>query len=205
MRKNQRKIFCIECNKDVIARLTDGTELYPHQERLHHLKFWKCDTCKNSVGTHRKYSGQPKPLGCIPNNEIKNARMHIHNILDPLWKTGRISRKELYKIISEFLGYEYHTGDIKNIEEARKIYKKIKQLHLEIPIHKYKIIDDVKSAIGQKCHVVGWNYKAVFIVEDFINGIVFLRTPKTGKKITTKNKITELANKNYHRREISKN
>jgi hypothetical protein len=50
-----------------------------------------------------------------------NARKHIHAILDPIWKSGKRNRRELYGKLSSRLGYEYHTGEIKDIDEARKI------------------------------------------------------------------------------------
>jgi hypothetical protein len=62
------------------------------------------------------------PLGNIANSEIKKARQHIHKILDPLWKGGKKPRAVVYSEISKALGYTYHTGEIKTIEEARKVY-----------------------------------------------------------------------------------
>ena len=50
-----------------------------------------------------------KPLGNIPTAELRNARKHIHAILDPIWKSGRMKRGDLYRAISDSLGYQYHT------------------------------------------------------------------------------------------------
>lgn len=119
------KLYCCGCKKEVLPRLTDGKEIYPHRKDLHYLPFWKCDTCQNFVGCHYKTKDRTNPLGCIPTSEIKKARIHIHAILDPLWKTGKIKRGNLYKILSDKLGYEYHTANITDIEEARKIYRAI--------------------------------------------------------------------------------
>ncbi len=120
------KIYCCECKKEIEAKLTDGGEIYPHRQDLRDLPFWKCDTCGNYVGCHHKTEHRTKPLGCIPNNEIKNARKEIHNILDPLWKSGRVDRKILYAEISKHIGWKYHTAKIRDIEEARKIYRFIR-------------------------------------------------------------------------------
>ena len=46
-------------------------------------------------------------------------------ILDPLWKVGALTRKEIYLILSEKLGWKYHTAKIRNIEEAETVYKLI--------------------------------------------------------------------------------
>ncbi len=122
------KIYCCGCEKDIEARLTDGKEIYPHRVDLGDLPFWKCDICKNHVGCHHKTANRTKPLGNIATKEIKVARMHIHILLDPLWVKDTQKRNEVYKKVSDFLGYPYHTAEIKSIEEARKIYRFIKTL-----------------------------------------------------------------------------
>lgn len=125
------KIYCCDCGKDVEARLTDGSETYPHRKDLYKLPFWIC-SCGNFVGCHNKTDNPTKPLGCIPNKEIKGARSHIHELLDPIWKSKIISRTGLYKRLSLKLGYNYHTAEIRSIEEARKVYTKIRELKLEL-------------------------------------------------------------------------
>ena len=116
------KIFCTGCKKNVDARLADGEEIYPHRPDLYNLPFWKCDRCGNFVGCHHKTEDRIKPLGCIPTQELKNARKHIHRILDPLWQKEGMSRKAIYRQLSEELGWKYHTAKLRNIEEARKVY-----------------------------------------------------------------------------------
>ena len=49
-------------------------------------------------------------------------------ILDPLWQNGKYKRSELYKIMSKEVGWKYQTEKIRNIEEARLIYRFIKTL-----------------------------------------------------------------------------
>ena len=122
MSETKRTIFCAGCQCDVDARLTYGVEIYPHRKDLGNLPFWKCDTCGNFVGCHHKTSKPTKPLGCIPTPEIKRSRSHIHRVLDPLWKSGRIKRRDLYRQISALLGKEYHTAEIRTVEEARTVY-----------------------------------------------------------------------------------
>lgn len=122
------EIYCCGCEKKVEARLTDGGEVYPHRPDLSDLPFWKCDTCKNHVGCHHKTKDRTRPLGCIPTKELKNARQHIHRILDPLWKSGKFKRNEIYKIISDKVGWKYHTAKIRSVDEAREIYKMVKDI-----------------------------------------------------------------------------
>lgn len=127
--EQQKQIYCCGCEKDVQARLTSGKEIYPHRNDLCSLPFWKCDACGNYVGCHHKTKNRTRPLGVIPTPEIKRARSHIHRILDPLWQSGQYGRKELYGIISEKLGWKYHTASLRSAEEARQAYKVINELH----------------------------------------------------------------------------
>lgn len=115
-------LYCTGCQKKIEPRLTDGKEIYPHRPDLFELPFWKCDTCKNYVGCHHKTDHPTTPLGCIPTKEIMKARKHIHAILDPLWRNKKIKRTALYDRISEVVGWHYHTGNIRTIDEARQVY-----------------------------------------------------------------------------------
>jgi hypothetical protein len=120
----QRAIWCCGCNEDVQARLTDGEEIYPHRRDLYSLPFWRCDVCGNFVGCHHKTKDRTNPLGCIPTPEIKNARQHIHRLIDPLWKSNKIKRGDLYRRMAEKLGVEeYHTAEIRGLEFARDAYR----------------------------------------------------------------------------------
>jgi hypothetical protein len=126
-----REIYCCGCSKDVQARLTDGAEIYPHRPDLFWKNFWICDTCKNSVGCHNETDDPRRPLGIIATREIKAIRQRIHAILDPIWKTGapplrKKYRRKLYAKISEQIGYDYHTAEIKNVSEGERIIGIIK-------------------------------------------------------------------------------
>lgn len=121
-------IHCCGCGTEVVARLTDGKEIYPNTSDLHHLPFWKCDKCNNYVGCHYKSKNNTKPLGCIPTKELRKARSHIHALIDPLWKQRLMDRKDIYQELSEIIGWEYHTAKIKTIEEARIVYKAARQV-----------------------------------------------------------------------------
>ena len=131
-KQTKTTLFCCGCKKDVVARLTDGKEIYPHRPDLYALPFWKCDACKNFVGCHHKTSEPTKPLGNIPTPELKKARQHIHRILDPLWKNKIIPRGKIYCHIAHRLGIEqYHTGELTSIETAREVYKIVRDMKPE--------------------------------------------------------------------------
>jgi hypothetical protein len=126
-----RSIHCCGCDSLVDARLTDGREIYPHRPDLGDLPFWRCDACGNFVGCHHKSKNRTAPLGCIPTPAIKQARIQIHAILDPLWRSGTLPRKRIYKRLSNVLGWQYHTGLIRSIEEARIVYRLVRDIARE--------------------------------------------------------------------------
>lgn len=127
-----RAIYCCNCAAEVSARLTSGAEVYPHRPDLRDLPFWRCDGCGGFVGCHHKTRQRTRPLGVIASPAIKNARRHIHALLDPLWQSGQIDRKRLYQDIGKHLGHEYHTGEIRTIEEAREVYVAARRIAAEI-------------------------------------------------------------------------
>ena len=126
------KIYCCSCEKEVEARLTSGVEIYPPREDLHCRPFWKCNTCKNYVGCHYKLKNNPtKPLGNIPTPEMRKARNHIHKLIDPFWQNYTEpfrARAWIYRWLSGKIGREYHTAEIRTIEEAREVYSLCKTI-----------------------------------------------------------------------------
>lgn len=112
--------------------MVDGSETYPHRHDLHSLPFWKCDACGNFVGCHHKTKDRTRPLGCIPTPEIKVARQHIHRILDPIWKTGRMRKSEIYERLTDKLGWKYHTAEIRSLDDARTVYRYVKNIEKEL-------------------------------------------------------------------------
>lgn len=122
-----KQIWCCGCEAEVAARLTDGREIYPHRKDLAKLPFWRCDACRNFVGCHHKTADRTRPLGCIPTKAIKDARQHIHRVLDQI--SRRMGRGEVYSIIAARLNKpEYHTAEIRTVEEARLVYRIVSQI-----------------------------------------------------------------------------
>lgn len=121
-------IYCCQCEMEVDARFTNGKEIYPQWKKLHKLPFWICDTCHNYVGTHNKTKDKTKPLGVIPTSEIRKLRQDIHKLMDPLWKSNKYKRKEIYSILSDKLGYQFHTANVKEIDDGLFIIKILKEL-----------------------------------------------------------------------------
>ena len=127
-----RSIFCVECQADINARLTDGAEMYPHRKDLHDLPFWICDVCNNFVGCHHKTKNRTNPLGIIANKELKNARQHLHRLIDPIHESGKIKRSALYKLISDRVKWNYHTAMVRSVEEARIVYRAVQGISKEL-------------------------------------------------------------------------
>lgn len=125
-------IYCCGCQCDVDARLTSGVEIYPHRKDLASLRFYKCDACGNYVGCHRNRKSDAIPLGIIPTEEIRKARVAIHAILDPLWKRRLVSRNQLYATLSEYIGKQYHTAEIRTMEEAELILRAVKRIEAKV-------------------------------------------------------------------------
>lgn len=122
------KIFCVECQDHMETELVTGSEIYPHRTDLADKYFYRCTKCGNYVGCHPNTT---KPLGCIPNEELKRARNLIHDKLDPLWKSyayGK-SRGWWYSTLAKELGIkEYHTGWTRSVEECRNVWRAINKI-----------------------------------------------------------------------------
>lgn len=132
MKRIKTLLYCCGCEKKVYADLTDGGEIYPHRSDLSTRPFWICPHCSNYVGCHHKTDIPTKPLGCIPTKDIRQRRMDIHNILDPIWRYGSLTRSQVYNSLSEQLGYRYHTANIRSLEEANRVYQAVQNLEADL-------------------------------------------------------------------------
>lgn len=120
------KIYCCTCRKELDCELVKGDVIYPQRQDLSHLNFYRCPNCKQYIGCH---PNSIKPLGVIPTQEMKKARIIIHSMIDPLWKSGKISRKKLYRLIAKELGIKtYHTGWTRNIKQCRDVYRAVSKV-----------------------------------------------------------------------------
>ena len=119
------------CEQDVEARLTDGAERYPHRPDLAYLPFWTHDECKTWVGCHHKTSKPTQPLGILATPAMFRMRIAIHDLIDPIWKSGYKARGQVYAYIKRELGYDYHTGELRTMEEAQKVWNIAAQLNSE--------------------------------------------------------------------------
>lgn len=121
--KRNNSIYCITCQGIIKARLTNGKEIYPYRQDLYKLPFWICDQCHNFVGCHHRTRQRTRPLGCIPDKKMREARGYIHKLMDKILQTKKIKRRDMYARLSQYKGSEYHTAEIRSIEEARDVYR----------------------------------------------------------------------------------
>jgi hypothetical protein len=115
---------CPYCGND--AELLTGREIYPHRQDLFGLKFWACLPCIAWVGTH-KNSKDNAPLGILANPQLRIAKMKAHAAFDPLWRSGKMSRKQAYSWLSKALDIpkeEAHIGMF-NAEMCMRVVKAV--------------------------------------------------------------------------------
>ncbi len=126
----EEAIFCEPCERHIHPVLTTGKLIYPHRKDLHNKLLWQCPWCDAYVGCH---PDTDRPLGCIVGSLVKRARVQIHDLLDPIWQSGTITRNQLYKELSAILGYHYHTAGIRNMKEAKRIIEILNNYEVRMP------------------------------------------------------------------------
>ena len=124
------KIYCMGCEQVIEARLTSGAERYPHRPDLADIPQYTHDQCGTWVGTHHKSTNPLKPLGILATPEMYKWRIAIHDAIDWIWQQKHMKRGQIYAFMAKELGYQYHTGELRSIEEAKKVFhiaEKLKQ------------------------------------------------------------------------------
>lgn len=131
------KIYCCTCEKDMEALLVPAKEIFGTKANNLNGGYWRCVKCNSYCGTHNKGRKVLSPLGSMAGPEIRNARIRIHRILDPLWmrKNAKLTRKKVYKMLSRAIGRDYHTAELRTLEECSFIY------FCCLSIYKYGFID----------------------------------------------------------------
>ena len=97
------------------AKLVTGSIIYPHRPDLSTLMFWCCPPCDAYVGCHKNTT---TPLGRLANAALRRAKSNAHRAFDPLWKSGRITRRAAYQWLSENLGIPFEKTHIGEFNEA---------------------------------------------------------------------------------------
>lgn len=94
---------------------------------------YMCVNCKASVGVH-PYTDIP--LGIMADDNLKALKKEAHELFDPLWKSGQMTRSEAYSWLANKLSIparECHIGwfdeDMLNrvIKGMKRLYDKSKK------------------------------------------------------------------------------
>lgn len=123
------KIYCCKCEKRVDSEKVKGDVIYPHRKDLKYLTFWQCPTCKNYVGSHKK---SKMPLGSIPDSKMRKLRNILHSLIDPIWKSNKMTRRQVYSEISKNLGYEFHAATTNTEEEFKQIATIVDKIKVQL-------------------------------------------------------------------------
>ncbi len=67
-------------------------------------KMFVCKDCDASVGTHKDTE---QPLGSMANKELRGLRIKCHELLDPQWRSGQMTRKEVYATLRKETGVNH--------------------------------------------------------------------------------------------------
>lgn len=69
---------------------------------------WLCRPCDARVGCH---NNTKKPLGTLAGPVVRAWRVHVHTLLDPIWKSKKAGRDEIYGRMKQEFGREIHAGE----------------------------------------------------------------------------------------------
>ena len=105
---------CPYCNKE--AEWVDNKKVYGKRYGKSYMCWW-CKPCDAYVGCH---CNTKIPLGTMANVELREWRIKAHNRIDPFWKNGDLTRKEVYQFLKEHFNKEIHIGET-DIETCKRI------------------------------------------------------------------------------------
>jgi len=120
-------VICPYCSQP--AELVNGSKIYRHRPDLNFLRFWRCGDCNAYVGCHKQgaryfdASGKPvisdgtAPLGRLANASLREAKQLAHAAFDPIWKDGRMPRRQAYKRLADAMGMPFHSCHIGAFDE----------------------------------------------------------------------------------------
>lgn len=126
-RPRSQPLRCPFCGAGV--KLEDNIKIYRSRS---YGKAYICDnfpTCDTYVGVHKDTN---KPLGTLANKELRTLRMKCHEVFDPLWKSGRMSRSRAYRVLSDIMSMDVNRTHIGmfNIDQCRWMLRQIDKLRM---------------------------------------------------------------------------
>lgn len=104
-------VICPYCAAPAVIQT--GHQLYfGRAPQLDGLKFWVCIPCSAWVGCHKPgsfhmengvkvFHGEAEPMGRLANAELRRLKMAAHDLLDPLWRSKKMTRSKVYKWLAK--------------------------------------------------------------------------------------------------------
>lgn len=105
---------CPFCGKE--AQWVENKEIYGRNYGKS-VMCYLCKPCDAYVGCHENTR---RPLGTMANSELREWRKKAHAKIDPLWKSKRMKRAQVYRALKTVFGRDIHIGE-SDIETCKKI------------------------------------------------------------------------------------
>lgn len=90
-------VVCSYCGRDALYSLT-SSHLYGGRD---YGPVWDCRKCDAYVGCNKR-TGEPH--GTLADKALRYWRRYAHEVFDPSWKCGKITRTEAYNTLTAILG-----------------------------------------------------------------------------------------------------
>lgn len=115
------KEVCPYCNKP--ATFSTSLQFYG---KNYGTNVYHCDDCDARVGTHGKGK---RALGTLANKELRDLRMTCHRLIDPYWRTKKMSRRRVYERLAAFMEISAQEAHIAmfNEDQCRKVIAKFER------------------------------------------------------------------------------
>jgi len=81
--------------------------------------FYGCQNYPKCRGSHGAHQHTGQPLGVPANAATKQLRIRLHEVFDPLWKTGGMTRNDAYASLARLLGISRAKCHIGMFSEAQ--------------------------------------------------------------------------------------
>lgn len=112
-------VTCSYCLKPAV--LEDSAAVYNGRS---YGMIWRCAPCDAYVGTH-KGSADYAPLGRLANKELRMWKIRAHGAIDPLWKNGSMTRKQVYEYAARLMGLpEVHIGEF-DVNDCKRLVERL--------------------------------------------------------------------------------
>jgi hypothetical protein len=103
---------CPVCNKTGV--LVTGSIVYPHIPKIKDRYFYQCKEHDALVGCH---PDTKIPLGKLALPALRQLRLAVHRLFDPLWIDGDMSRSEAYRFFGKLMNLSKQKCHVAKFDE----------------------------------------------------------------------------------------